>query len=109
MGCHEDVHLSALGRDCESCHTQISWNPYGQVEAHNRTRFPLVGAHSEVSCRRCHVGAEVGRFAPTDTACVTCHRDDLLRATNPNHLNLGLTKRCDRCHRPTVWAGAVLN
>ena len=108
-GCHEDVHQGALGQDCQDCHRQSVWNPFGQIEAHNRTRFPLLGAHSEIGCRRCHVGAVAGRFAPTDTACVTCHRADLVRADNPNHLNLGLTKRCDRCHRPTVWTGAVLN
>ena len=108
-GCHEDRHQGTLGNDCASCHQETTWRPFGQVELHARTRFPLYGVHAETSCRRCHIGAEVGRFMPTDTACVTCHRDDLLRATNPNHVNLGLVRRCDRCHQPTTWTGAVLN
>jgi hypothetical protein len=102
-GCHEDIHVGQLGRDCAKCHGEVTWNPIGQVELHDRTRFPLVGVHRATSCRRCHVGAEVGRFVPTDTECVTCHRDDLARATNPNHLGLGFVDRCDRCHQPTDW------
>lgn len=107
-GCHEDVHQAQLGPDCTKCHGEITWNPFGQIELHDRTRFPLVGVHAATSCRRCHVGAEVGRFVPTDTECVTCHRDDLAGANNPNHLALGFVQRCDRCHQPTDWNQAEL-
>lgn len=102
-GCHEDIHLGSLGPNCLSCHTQESWKPYGQVARHNRTRFPLAGIHASTSCRRCHLGAEVGRFLPQDTECVTCHADDLAGALIPNHQVLGWTYRCDRCHQPTNW------
>jgi len=108
-GCHEDVHFGQLGPDCRSCHQQTTWQPVGQVERHNRTRFPLVGVHASTSCRRCHVGAEVGKFLPTDVECLTCHRDDLRRANNPNHLNLGWVDRCDRCHIPTFWQEAEID
>ena len=43
VGCHEDVHFGELGASCTSCHKQITWQPVGQIERHNRTRFPLVG------------------------------------------------------------------
>lgn len=109
VGCHEDLHLGQLGTNCESCHVETTWQPQGMIALHQRSRFPLVGVHTTVSCRRCHPGATVGRFTPTDTECVTCHRDDLQNATNPNHLGLGWVDRCDRCHVPTTWLQAEIN
>ena len=106
VGCHEDVHYGELSQRCQDCHDQMTWRPYGQVELHARTRFPLFGVHAATSCRRCHVGLEVGNFVPTDTECVTCHMDDLARTTN--HIGLGRVKNCDRCHLPTRWDLAEL-
>jgi hypothetical protein len=100
-GCHEDVHFGKLGSRCSDCHDQNTWWAHGQVEKHNQTRFPLIGVHAVTSCRRCHFGAEVGNFLPTDTECLTCHGDDLARTTN--HAGLGWVDRCDRCHIPTSW------
>lgn len=108
-GCHEEVHLGQLGRDCTKCHGESTWNPIGQIALHDRTRFPLLGVHRATACRRCHPGAEVGKFVPADTECVTCHRDDLARALNPNHVNLGFVDQCDRCHQPTTWNQAESN
>jgi len=108
-GCHEDVHLGRLGKGCDECHQRQTWRPTGMFERHAQTRFPLVGAHAVTSCRRCHVGAEVGVFTPTDVECVTCHQADLARAQNPNHVAFGWTQDCDRCHMPTTWAQAEVN
>jgi len=106
-GCHEQVHTGDLGDDCSSCHVQTTWQPVGQIERHNRTRFPLVGVHAVTACHRCHIGGEVGSFSPTDTECVTCHQDDLLQTTN--HIGLGWVDRCDRCHMPTAWQQAEVD
>lgn len=107
-GCHEDVHAGSLGGNCESCHQQHTWRPEGQIERHNLTRFPLTGAHLAVSCNRCHPGAFVGRFAPTDNRCETCHLADAVATTNPPHVGLGWTQDCQRCHQPTRWKqGAI--
>lgn len=106
-GCHEDVHVGRLGPDCTSCHDEHTWHPnVDGGELHATTRFPLTGSHAMLSCRQCHVGAEIGRFDQAPTACVACHQDDLARAVNPPHITLGLVDRCDRCHRPTVWSDA---
>ena len=106
-GCHEDIHFGELGPSCTECHQELTWAPIGQLERHNQTRFPLTGIHADTSCRRCHVGAEIGSFTPTDTECVTCHQDDLLRTTN--HIGLGWVDRCDRCHQPTSWPQAEVD
>ncbi|MDZ4773517.1 MAG: hypothetical protein SGI72_10325 [Planctomycetota bacterium] len=108
-GCHEDIHVGQLGADCLSCHTQQTWQPYGQYAKHNETRFPLIGVHASTSCHRCHPGAEIGRFVPTDTECVTCHTSDLARANNPPHIALGFVDRCDRCHLPRTWNQAEID
>jgi len=108
-GCHEDVHRAQLGRDCTRCHQENTWQPVGQFELHMRTRFPLIGAHASTACYRCHPGAEVGVFVPTDTECLTCHRTDLARAVNPNHAGLGWVDRCDRCHLPRTWNQAEVD
>ncbi len=76
---------------------------------HARGRFPLIGAHAATSCHRCHQGGEAGVFTPIDNSCVSCHQDDLARATNPNHLLLDLVDDCHRCHRPTSWNDAQNN
>lgn len=109
VGCHEDVHLGQLGDGCTKCHTERTWQPVGQIALHDRTRFPLVGIHASVSCRRCHPGSEVGVFLPQDTECVSCHAKDLAGANNPDHLALGFVNRCDSCHRPTYWRDAELD
>lgn len=109
VGCHEDVHMGDLGPRCESCHDQQTWQPVGQVEMHNKTRFPLTGIHAITACQRCHPGAFTGNFMPVDTECATCHQDELQRANNPPHINLGWVNNCDRCHIPTSWKQAQPN
>jgi len=106
-GCHEDIHLGRLGALCTTCHQEVSWEPVGQVELHNRTRFPLIGVHATTTCRRCHEGAWIGVFFPTDVRCETCHQDDLARTVN--HLGLGWVDQCNRCHMPTKWEDAELD
>ena len=107
VGCHEDVHIGTLGARCTDCHEERTWRPFGMVEMHNRTRFPLHGVHATTSCQRCHLGSTAGQFLPVDTECVTCHQSDLLQTTN--HLGLGWTRRCDRCHQPTAWKLAEID
>ena len=107
VGCHEDVHLGRIGPNCADCHTEQTWQPFGQVERHARTRFPLEGAHVGTSCRSCHLGAEVGLFAPTPVECSSCHQADLARTNN--HLGFGWTHSCDRCHQPFSWQRAELD
>ncbi len=108
-GCHEHFHRGELGPRCEKCHDQRTWTPIGQIEMHNRTRFPLTGAHTLTACSRCHPGAYVGSFLHADTECVTCHTDELQRATNPPHIGLGYVDHCDKCHIPTSWNQARTN
>jgi len=104
-GCHADVHRGELGATCGDCHDERSWRPRDQVAAHDRTRFPLVGAHAAVACFRCHAGAQVGNFAGASSACEHCHATDLA-AAGFDHVTAGFTSDCQRCHRPLSWRPA---
>jgi hypothetical protein len=59
-GCHPDPHASALGLDCQRCHSQTDWTPTGLIAEHARTRFHLVAAHAVAPCESCHLQAAVG-------------------------------------------------
>ena len=102
-GCHEDFHKGQLGSDCKSCHDQKTWQAKDVIAKHSMTRFPLIGAHAGVGCWTCHPGAQVGEFKRASTDCLTCHKEDLARAQDPDHAANGWTRDCQRCHAPTTW------
>lgn len=76
--CHETPHRDQFdGRSCASCHDTVRFT----VEAfdHERTAFPLAGAHQAVACASCHTpertpdGSAFVRFRPLPTTCAGCH------------------------------------
>ncbi len=108
-GCHLDVHQGLAGKQCADCHEQADWRPRAEIANHQRTRFPLIGAHAATACFRCHPGAQLARFDHADTECLACHAGDLARANSPDHVAQGWTSSCDRCHIPTNRTGAGFN
>jgi hypothetical protein len=109
VGCHGDVHQGKLGANCADCHGEDDWRPKEAIALHDRSGFPLVGSHAATPCWRCHVGASEGLFTGTDSACASCHQDDLARAQSPDHAAQGWVSGCDRCHISTTWAGQGFN
>jgi nitrate/TMAO reductase-like tetraheme cytochrome c subunit len=78
--CHLDVHVGQFMVNgivkCESCHQFNNWNT--EKFDHNKTLFPLGGAHSKVSCYKCHkqVVDEKGKYNKYkfgEVKCVLCH------------------------------------
>ncbi|MGE3171455.1 MAG: hypothetical protein AB7O97_02440 [Planctomycetota bacterium] len=104
-GCHADPHRGQLGRTCSDCHDERTWRPTEVIQQHDRTRFPLVGAHAATACFRCHPGAQVGNFAGASPDCEHCHAGEYLRASY-DHVANGFLDGCDRCHRPVGWIPA---
>jgi hypothetical protein len=86
---------------CQTCHTTTAWQPASFD--HNKTPFPLTGAHTSVSCDRCHPG---GRFAGTPTDCYSCHKSDYDSTRDPNHRAEGFPTTCQNCHNTGSWQGA---
>lgn len=102
-GCHVDPHKADQGLDCARCHNERSWRPIGLVAEHARTRFPLVGTHSVVSCEACHDQASVGDYRGAPVLCELCHQADLQQTSAPDHLANGLVSNCGGCHTPRQW------
>lgn len=92
--CHRDPHKGQMKGDCATCHTVERFLPstFG-VEAHQRTRFPLAGAHLAVPCNSCHTK---GNFRLAFAACTDCHRDPHRGQTAP-------FGTCTTCHRIDTW------
>lgn len=90
--------------DCVSCHSPRAWTAAGFD--HNRTQFPLTGAHKPLPCSACHAD---GVYRGKPTACVSCHRQDYDGTTNPGHAAAGFPTDCANCHTTTQWAGASFN
>ncbi|MGA1225250.1 MAG: cytochrome c3 family protein [Phycisphaerales bacterium] len=105
-GCHEDVHRGSLGSLCQQCHDEDTWRPRRAIEEHARTRLPLIGGHAAVDCTACHPNAIEGIFNNAPIECEACHATDVTRSTSLDHIALGLTTGCDRCHTPVAWVPA---
>jgi Cytochrome c7 and related cytochrome c/Cytochrome c554 and c-prime len=66
---------------------------------HTRTKFPLEGAHQNVTCETCHAGAV---FKGVPTACASCHNGDLSKGKSLDHPKT--SNECANCHNNTNWA-----
>ena len=85
---------------CLACH------PTGSATDgfdHNKTQFPLTGAHLKTACIDCHVSG----YAGTPTNCAACHTADYNQSANPNHVNLVIPTACDNCHSTIGWEPAT--
>jgi Zn finger protein HypA/HybF involved in hydrogenase expression len=109
--CHNDVHQATVGKDCSRCHTSDSWLVKNINEIHNRSRFPLIGAHRTADCLQCHKSESQTRFEVAGVNCIDCHRQNYLAATNPNHVQSGMSEDCSLCHPANAfqWTGAGFN
>ncbi len=98
ISCHEDVHKGSLGINCQSCHTPHNWLVADIQQLHQRSRFPLVGAHQNVDCASCHTQYSQLYFPPINTECITCHSQQYYSTTTPNHVQAGFSNQCQGCH-----------
>ncbi|MEW5740025.1 MAG: cytochrome c3 family protein [Myxococcota bacterium] len=101
LDCHKDVHEGRFGLRCQSCHTPVSWHTIKSTsqerEFHEKTRFPLKGAHVDVECQACH-GPWPGQSAKFKNlafeACTDCHADAHLGQLGVK----GKPPDCTTCH-----------
>ncbi len=98
ISCHTDVHKASLGDNCRSCHIPRTWIVSNIEQMHQRTRFPLVGAHENVDCTSCHTSYSQMYFPPINTACITCHSQQYYSTTAPSHVQSGFSTQCQSCH-----------
>ncbi len=95
IGCHakDDHHNGQFGTDCASCHSTSSWQ--NATFDHNKSNFPLTGAHLKVDCKSCHAST----FQGTPTACNACHSEPAFHAGS-----FGIN--CSSCHNTSTWTPA---
>ncbi len=98
ISCHQrdDIHHNALGPRCGDCHTQQSFA--GSRFNHSTVGCMLRGIHRTLPCADCHKG---GNYAGLSPMCISCHRDDAMRAAGASNtavaLHAGQTA-CTHCH-----------
>ncbi len=90
--------------DCERCHS-VEAQSWRNGFDHNKTDFPLRGAHEGVPCNQCHQNDSFRRVA---LVCLTCHEKEYLATTNPNHKTANFPTNCETCHRALTWKPAAL-
>lgn len=97
--CHQgdDEHKGEFGMDCAACHSPSSWE--GANFDHNRSNFPLTGAHVSVRCEQCHSS---GQFKGLASTCVACHAEPV------EHAGL-FGVDCAACHSTSAWTPAEFN
>ena len=117
--CHVNYHRGQLTRrkknsDCSHCHTVKGFTPstYSLTD-HEKSSFPLKGAHRAVPCIFCH--KKLYRGTPQETvqlkfnssSCQACHKDPhggevdkyLVKISNRTNKN-----GCQYCHNVADWA-----
>lgn len=113
--CHTDRHGGQFndyqdGGDCMLCHTLEGFIPsqfsYAQ---HNKSGFPLTGAHKAVPCNQCHKkkqganGEYLTQFDFDNLTCRNCHTD-----VHRGQLNRWVeADGCTYCHTTESWNQVV--
>lgn len=78
--CHKDVHNGQFiengSNNCQQCHSFNNWSP--EKFDHNKTNFPITGAHLNVTCSKCHKEVEgpnkkYVKYKIEDFRCIVCH------------------------------------
>ncbi len=112
QSCHGDPHkgsqksIAGGGANCDGCHNVESWSLV--AFDHNRTKFPLLGKHTQTACRECHTAKSAKfdpaamKFALTNFTCVACHIDTH-RGQFASVSDKSSTD-CGRCHFSTRWS-----
>ncbi len=107
FSCHQQIYnqttipdhkTAQLSHDCTSCHSVTVWKP--STFNHQKTLFPLVGAHQTTDCASCH---KSGVFKGISTDCYTCHLSDFSKSATSNHVTGQFSHDCTTCHSMTVW------
>lgn len=94
LSCHKDYHQQTMSKDCASCHGFEKFKPAVGFN-HEKTDYPLKGAHQKVACIECHKveqrnGEKFQVFANVPFAkCTDCHED-------VHHNKFG--QDCLKCH-----------
>lgn len=106
--CHFDEHRDQFDQ-CLNCHDFNDWKKSSdKIFDHNKSKYPLTGLHTKVSCEKCHTSVSDPRqkadhktdeayfkYRPLQFAnCTPCHAD-------PHQNRFG--QDCQKCHLTVSW------
>lgn len=95
--CHVDPHRKKFDATCTSCHNTERWDT--RSINHARTRFPLLGAHGQVACAKCH----------QDSAMIKPVRFEQCAACHVNVHRESIKEDCGACHTENTFKGAAFD
>jgi len=107
--CHKSPHGGHLfgTKKCDWCHSpKLRSLRKFRFDHAKRTKFDLAGAHSKLSCYKCHT-QRMGKRKP-DRNCEVCHAaDDKHRG---RFKEFGTPHpHCNKCHPSSSWKPTVFN
>jgi hypothetical protein len=120
--CHRDPHegqfasrVKAMTAErssggCELCHGVKAWNQLTGFD-HSTTSFPLVGAHKDAACEKCHQkekrsdGSMQVKYVNSPRQCAGCHED----VHGGQFALAGKLMDCAKCHAAVKWAPSEFN
>ena len=116
--CHVDAHQGQFAgpphkNRCEDCHTVQTFHSVRiTLVDHEKTRFPLRGAHAATPCIECHK-PDSAIFPPgpvkyrfDDRTCTACHADPhkgQFAERMAKRRADGSTLGCESCHTVATW------
>jgi len=97
VSCHkkDDKHKGQEGKKCESCHGVKDWKKT-TFNHNSMSKFPLLGSHGVVKCKKCHSGAT---FKDAKSDCWSCHKKDDEKVHKRR-----LGTECQECHNVRSWS-----
>ncbi|MDP2759012.1 MAG: cytochrome c3 family protein, partial [Sideroxyarcus sp.] len=97
LSCHEkdDKHKGQEGKKCETCHVETSWKDVDKFNHNRMSTFPLLGKHSLVACKKCHLAPT---FKDAKPDCWSCHEKDDEKVHKRR-----LGTECQVCHSTRAW------
>jgi hypothetical protein len=118
LDCHKDAHDGQFAAKpyenrCETCHTVADFHRSTYTIAkHQKSAYPLTGAHAAVACADCHKIGLANRhdkilpFRFADRTCTACHVDphhgefkERMEKRRPDGTQFG----CEACHSTRSW------
>ena len=104
--CHSDYHegefmVNNVSPDCAQCHNEEGFEgSLYTLEDHEKSNFPLEGAHIATPCFACHLQEDKWHFRNIGERCVDCHDDVhkgyIAEEFYPN-------QDCQKCHVADNW------
>ncbi|MFA7273813.1 MAG: hypothetical protein WC044_08085 [Crocinitomicaceae bacterium] len=97
--CHTDYHQGTLSQTCTKCHTMEDFKKAPKFD-HEKTKYPLKGAHTKVDCKECHAKTTRNNKAFQEFSgikfanCTNCHKDQHNGQFGTN---------CTKCHNNDSW------